>query len=81
MTRDVTLASEWLSRFEGAGLDGVVAKPADGLYKPGKRAMIKVKHARTADLAWSRVFAGTKRERTTWSVRCCSGSTMTIGAL
>ena len=40
---------EWLSRFEGAGLDGVVAKPEHGLYMPGKRAMIKVKHARTAD--------------------------------
>ena len=49
MTRDRELASEWLSRFEGAGLDGVIAKPADGRYLPGKRAMIKVKHARTAD--------------------------------
>ena len=49
MTRDSTLAAEWLSRFEGAGLDGVVVKPADGVYEPGKRAMIKVKHARTAD--------------------------------
>ncbi len=36
-------------RFEGAGLDGVIAKPDDGAYQPGKRAMIKVKHARTAD--------------------------------
>ena len=49
MTRDRVQASEWLSRFEGAGLDGVIAKPADGTYQPGKRAMIKVKHARTAD--------------------------------
>jgi ATP-dependent DNA ligase len=49
MTRDVSVATEWLSRFEGAGLDGVVAKPADGIYEPGKRAMIKIKHARTAD--------------------------------
>jgi len=49
MTRDVTVASEWLARFEGAGLDGVMAKPANGMYQPGKRAMIKVKHARTAD--------------------------------
>jgi ATP-dependent DNA ligase len=49
MTRDRELASEWLSRFEGAGLDGVIAKPAGGTYQPGKRAMIKVKHARTAD--------------------------------
>ena len=49
MTRDRAQAAEWLSRFEGAGLDGVMAKPADGTYQPGKRAMIKVKHARTAD--------------------------------
>jgi ATP-dependent DNA ligase len=49
MTRDRALAMEWLARFEGAGLDGVIAKPADGTYQPGKRAMIKVKHARTAD--------------------------------
>jgi ATP-dependent DNA ligase len=49
VTRDRTLAVEWLQRFEGAGLDGVIAKPADGTYQPGKRAMFKVKHARTAD--------------------------------
>ncbi|HET7730755.1 MAG TPA: ATP-dependent DNA ligase [Usitatibacter sp.] len=49
MTRDPALAREWLERFEGAGLDGVMAKPADAPYLPGKRAMIKVKHARTAD--------------------------------
>ena len=49
MTRDRAVAAEWLDRFEGAGLDGVIAKPAEGTYEPGKRAMIKVKHARTAD--------------------------------
>jgi ATP-dependent DNA ligase len=49
MTRDRAVASEWLARFEGAGLDGVIAKPDDGPYEPGKRAMIKVKHARTAE--------------------------------
>jgi ATP-dependent DNA ligase len=49
MTRDRTVAAEWLSRFEGAGLDGVIAKPEHGHYEPGKRAMIKVKHARTAE--------------------------------
>jgi ATP-dependent DNA ligase len=49
MTLDRALAAEWLSRFEGAGLDGVIAKPAQGTYQPGRRAMIKVKHARTAD--------------------------------
>ena len=49
MTRDRAQATEWLARFEGAGLDGVMAKPDGGTYQPGKRAMIKVKHARTAD--------------------------------
>jgi ATP-dependent DNA ligase len=49
MTRDRALAVKWLARFEGAGLDGVVAKPEEGTYQPGKRAMLKVKHARSAD--------------------------------
>jgi ATP-dependent DNA ligase len=49
MTRDRAVAADWLMRFEGAGLDGVIAKPAFATYQPGKRAMIKVKHARTAD--------------------------------
>jgi ATP-dependent DNA ligase len=49
VTRDRDLALDWLARFEGAGLDGVVAKPASGPYLPGRRAMIKVKHARTAE--------------------------------
>jgi ATP-dependent DNA ligase len=48
-TRDVNTATDWLSRFEGAGLDGVIAKPENATYQPGVRAMIKVKHARTAD--------------------------------
>ncbi len=49
VTRDRALALEWLQRFEGAGLDGVVAKLETGVYLPGKRAMVKVKHARTAE--------------------------------
>jgi ATP-dependent DNA ligase len=49
MTRDRATAAEWLEHFEGAGLDGVIIKPADAPYQPGKRAMLKVKHARTAD--------------------------------
>jgi ATP-dependent DNA ligase len=49
VTRDRHLAADWLARFEGAGLDGVIAKPVDGRYQPGKRAMFKIKHARTAD--------------------------------
>jgi ATP-dependent DNA ligase len=49
MTRDHGVAGSWLQDFEGAGLDGVVAKHADLRYQPGKRAMLKVKHVRTAD--------------------------------
>ena len=49
VTRDRDLAEDWLKRFEGAGLDGVIAKPGAAPYQPGKRTMIKVKHARTAD--------------------------------
>jgi len=49
MTADRDTATQWLEQFEGAGLDGVIAKPAEGTYQPGKRAMIKVKHARTAE--------------------------------
>ena len=45
------LATGWFDRFEGAGLDGVVAKRLDGPYEPGRRAMIKIKHQRTADCA------------------------------
>jgi ATP-dependent DNA ligase len=48
-TRDRTIAEDWFKRFEGAGLDGVMAKPIDLAYMPNKRAMVKVKHARTAD--------------------------------
>ncbi|OKJ05646.1 ATP-dependent DNA ligase [Kitasatospora sp. CB01950] len=48
-TTDLDLARTWFSRFEGAGLDGVVAKPLDATYRPGERTMFKVKHARTAD--------------------------------
>jgi len=48
-TRDPDVAEDWFRRFEGAGLDGVVAKPLDEPYQPGKRAMAKIKHAREAD--------------------------------
>ena len=63
MTRDLATAREWLERFEGAGLDGVIAKPAAGKYEPGKRAMIKIKHIRTADCVvagfrWHRAAPG-----------------------
>jgi ATP-dependent DNA ligase len=49
ITSDPKVAQDWFERFEGAGLDGVIAKPKDLAYLPGKRAMMKIKHARTAD--------------------------------
>src|SRR5919204_1100782 len=48
-TRDRALADDWFRRFEGAGLDGVMAKRLDAPYRAGERTMIKVKHRRTAD--------------------------------
>ncbi|HEX9529240.1 MAG TPA: ATP-dependent DNA ligase, partial [Streptosporangiaceae bacterium] len=48
-TTDSGLAQVWFSQFEGAGLDGVIAKPLDGTYQPDKRTMFKIKHERTAD--------------------------------
>lgn len=60
-TTDRELAQEWFTLFEGAGLDGVMGKPADGPYTPGKRTMIKVKHARTADV----VLAGLRWHKDT----------------
>ena len=49
LTRDRAQAADWFERFEGAGLDGVIAKEAAAAYEPGKRRMLKIKHARTAD--------------------------------
>jgi ATP-dependent DNA ligase len=48
-TTDRAVAEQWFHQFEGAGLDGLVAKPVDGRYEPDKRTMFKVKHERTAD--------------------------------
>jgi ATP-dependent DNA ligase len=58
-TTDPEVAAEWFDRFEGAGLDGVVAKPLDGPYREGERVMLKVKHQRTADC----VVAGFRRHK------------------
>ena len=63
-TGDKALAEDWFRRFEGAGLDGVMAKRLDEPYRPGERAMIKVKHTRTADCVvagfrWHKNGAGT----------------------
>ena len=59
-TTDEGLAQVWFSQFEGAGLDGVIAKPLDGRYQPDKRAMFKIKHERTADC----VVAGYRPHKT-----------------
>jgi ATP-dependent DNA ligase len=50
MTRDRAVAQDWFVRFEGAGLDGVMAKAEDAAYQPKKRAMLKIKHRRTTDV-------------------------------
>jgi ATP-dependent DNA ligase len=60
-TEDGAVAARWLREFEGAGLDGVIAKPLAAPYQPGKRAMLKIKHARTADC----VVAGFRWHKTT----------------
>ena len=46
---DLKVAADWFKRFEGAGLDGVMAKAVDGIYEPNKRVMLKVKHERDCD--------------------------------
>ena len=69
-TRDHGRAQEWFSAFEGAGLDGVVAKPLDAAYQPGVRAMFKVKHERTADV----VVAGYRVHKTSTPERRLVGS-------
>ncbi len=48
-TTDPEIAERWFTRFEGAGLDGLMVKPLDGVYTPDKRTLVKVKHERTAD--------------------------------
>lgn len=63
-TRDRALAEDWFRRFEGAGLDGVMAKRLDSTYRAGERTMIKVKHKRTADCVvagfrWHKTGPGT----------------------
>ena len=71
-TRDRALAVQWLQRFEGAGLDGVIAKPLNGPYRPGKRAMLKIKHVRSADC----VVAGFR-----WHKSTREGGAPAVGSL
>ena len=59
-TTDTALAEQWFNEFEGAGLDGVVAKPLSATYQPNVRAMLKIKHERTADV----VLAGYRLHKT-----------------
>ena len=49
LTRDTAVAQEWFEQFEGAGLDGLIAKDPQGTYQPDKRVLSKIKHERTAD--------------------------------
>src|SRR5712664_2347070 len=63
-TRDRAVAEDWFYRFEGAGLDGVMAKRLDAPYRAGERTMIKVKHARTADCVVAGFRWHKKGERT-----------------
>lgn len=67
---DHDTAQRWFGSFEGAGLDGIVAKPLAAPYQPGKRAMIKIKHERTADC----VLAGYRLHKTSTAERPLLGS-------
>jgi len=63
-TRETTVAADWFRRFEGAGLDGVIAKPVRGIYEPNKRAMLKIKHERECDCVVAGFRWHKKGERT-----------------
>src|ERR687895_987958 len=63
-TGELNIAADWFRRFEGAGLDGVIAKPASGTYEPNKRLMFKVKHERDCDCVVAGFRWHKKGERT-----------------
>jgi len=63
-TSDIKVAADWFRRFEGAGLDGVIAKPISGTYEPDKRVMLKVKHERECDCVVAGFRWHKKGERT-----------------
>ncbi|HEV2797998.1 MAG TPA: ATP-dependent DNA ligase, partial [Nocardioides sp.] len=69
-TEDAAEAERWFEEFEGAGLDGVVAKPLGAAYEPNKRTMLKIKHERTADV----VLAGYREHKTSTSEEPLIGS-------
>ena len=69
-TTDAAEAQQWFQRFEGAGLDGVVAKPLGATYQPNARTMLKIKHERTADV----VVAGYREHKTSTQEKPLLGS-------
>ncbi len=69
-TTQRSVARRWFDQFEGAGLDGVIAKPMRGTYQPGARSMLKVKHERTADV----VLAGYRPHKNSTDDRPLLGS-------
>jgi ATP-dependent DNA ligase len=69
-TTDLEVAQRWFVELEGAGLDGVIAKPLDGTYQPDKRTMFKIKHVRTADC----VLAGLRWHKTSTEAKPLVGS-------
>ena len=71
-TTDLATARRWFEEFEGAGLDGVVAKPLTITYQPDKRVMFKIKHQRTADCVIAATACTSPAMRP--SAHCCSGS-------
>ena len=78
-TEDPKEAERWFEQFEGAGLDGVVAKPLDAPYTQNGRTMFKIKHARTADVvvAGYREHKNSPRPSGRCSAASCSASTTT----
>ncbi|WP_016907873.1 ATP-dependent DNA ligase [Streptomyces xiaopingdaonensis] len=75
-TDRLDLARRWFDRFEGAGLDGVVAKPPDGPYRPGERAMAKVKHERTAECVVGGLRRGKGSSPGALLLGLCSGESL-----
>jgi ATP-dependent DNA ligase len=70
ISTDADVAEQWFHQFEGAGLDGVIAKPMGAPYEPNKRTMLKIKHERTADV----VVAGMREHKTSTPERPLLGS-------
>ena len=83
-THEADVASDWFLRFEGAGLDGVMAKPAAGTYEPDKRVMLKVKHERDCDCVvagfrWHKTGQGTAIGSLLFGLFDDSGSLQHVG--